>query len=348
MLTKVAVVVPFMIVTLVQPAFSMDESEIRSAIQSHICPASEIDTTDLPDYRRCKRYDDAHEYTNLMRCQDEANRFAGLVRQYNDLYRSCLGHDPRSSAKPKAAGPNEPSTPTKQAQPTMMEQNQFDLATKMDSVAGWKAFLRTYPDGVNAEWAKKRLNDLEGGAATETEKPKSPTIEVNRRPFSGKLQASVSSSTESTMRYYFNGNLQKTSTKEKAGTLRFSVWFDERQGYYQEIGHSTVFNCGLNQYLNTSWSINESSHPQSNTTRCKIAREANSISMYLQADYRLESQDDAGATGRTNMYMSFVFVQDTCRVVTYDNDNVIRTHGMIHYDIDAKGHLSSGNCQISR
>lgn len=46
------------------------------------------------------------------------------------------------------------------------QRSEFDLAQKMDSVEGWRAFLKEYPEGVDAQWAKKRIAELSNGGAS--------------------------------------------------------------------------------------------------------------------------------------------------------------------------------------
>jgi hypothetical protein len=76
------------------PALAIDENEIQSALQGHICPKEQIDTTHMPNFVVCKPYEP--DWSKVNECQDQQTRIWHLAEKYNDFYKACHANDEHS------------------------------------------------------------------------------------------------------------------------------------------------------------------------------------------------------------------------------------------------------------
>jgi hypothetical protein len=84
---RTAFIATAFLVDLVSSALAIDENEIRTALQRHICPTQKIDTTGLPDLKSCERY--GADTIAINKCQDHELSLFYRIGDYNKLYDAC-------------------------------------------------------------------------------------------------------------------------------------------------------------------------------------------------------------------------------------------------------------------
>jgi len=146
--------------------------DIESALRSHICNYPKIDTTHLPDFRSCKPLEP--DWWKVQDCQNRAQHYFDRVVKYNN---ACHGNDsnnkplsnessPRGGRLQAGTGGTGQFRTDRDAGARAAERLDFERANRTDTAAAYSEYLKGHPDGRDADWARKRLQDLGGTSSS--------------------------------------------------------------------------------------------------------------------------------------------------------------------------------------
>jgi hypothetical protein len=262
----------------------------------------------------------------------------GESEKRNDPPISGTATSKQSAARPTQSSESEPSTSEpsgvgKDSASRAEERLQFELATKIDTVAAWKAFLEAFPKGVNAEWAKRRLVEL-GDISPSSGKSE---IKVSGQ-FSGKIHAEFQVATVNTTKTYSEGQL--TGTSVKRSTIHKEVDYDIDTGpLLSASSASEMYRCGENSPISNPGSSASSSW----VVRCGFARTSTSIVVNLDANGRNSGGGTYSAIGTVTLQMD----GERCVTAAFKRHYSTGTTGRpIRLDVDIDDHSTSGTCHV--
>jgi hypothetical protein len=151
------------------------------------------------------------------------------------------------------------------------EHTKFELASKMDTIAGWKLFLEAFPNGENAKWAKQRLQDIETQKGTA-----SATGNNASKPFTGHLHAEFQIADNSVWRWYFDSKLTKTEPKSTIRQETVELEIGSTQAHFN-AGGLQDYNCGENTPIPNSKSGQANGMTSNWVSRCSFSRTSHSV-----------------------------------------------------------------------
>jgi Caspase domain len=131
------------------------------------------------------------------------------------------------------------------------EHSKFELAQRLNTSAGWRAFLKEYPNGIDAEWARKRVAELEppdNNLPVESNSKQHYTVElmtVNPR-------ISGASTVLSKGKIVFSKPLDPTASPQK---VKLTVGPGNVASYVELEHPDTIYPCGLGQNAKSTRTI---------------------------------------------------------------------------------------------
>jgi len=256
-----------------------------------------IDDTGLPDFDSCRELDTAR----ALACQDEQVRIMNKVDEYNKIVKGCQGPQSKdtsiASHKSSPSGSAVETSPNKSsgtrpeidyaAAARAIARRDFDLAEKMNSKEGWRAFLKDHPDGLDAEYAKKKLKELEGDTSTSLpEQDRRAAVATPYQLKSAVLQLTQQINTRQDQ--YFDGRLTQSKSVSNTNGFEMSVTVgaDELRAVHSELG----FKCGRDRPLSTTATLKG----QDTVYRCSYSQDGDLYSMDWTQQYR--SSNGGGGT----------------------------------------------------
>jgi len=224
-----------------------------------------------------------------------------------------------------------------QAARRVEERMQFETAEKIDTVDVWRKFLGQFPDGVNAEWAKKRIKEL-------SDKSENNRSSSEPKPFFGTVRLAFQINTVVQARVG-----SSTSSRSSAATRSVEVGIGADRGTYSE--GSARWDCGFNSPISTSRTDSTQYGPANLTWDCSISKTGDRYNIQMTHNGQLNLAAGQRTTERQRASVEFSLTKDGCSSGSYLFEGHRESSGWVvpaaNQATDTRSVSVSSNCSVN-
>jgi hypothetical protein len=305
-------------------------------------------------------------------CQEAADGCKGVPQVSLIGSGAEIGQD---NSRPKGKPDPNPSTSDspgefktdRDAAARAQQQFEFNHAERLNTKEGWAAFLKSWPEGVLAEVAKKRLKELDGPGESKTQaegKPQAkgnqsaalppfPDLDVGRAKWGLTLAASLQNSGSGERHEWRRGKgwYHEAGPISGTGSLRWDVKYDGNVLTITEIDDKgqAKFPCGLNKEIS---SIGMRLPNLEMHFSCSYSREGNTWRASYKSQSRRVPKPTKGHHGLINGELRFIASDTGCKLLDAKQHFDMLVPGLLPnapwWKEVRSATLISGTCSLNR